>query len=278
MLVAACGTSQPSAVPETVASAGTATSSTGPSEPATTAAAPTARASGPPRDPAAYDEGVPYTPAFDPATFVLRVTNPFFPMEVGASFVFDGDEHVEVEVLDRTKDILGIRATVVRDRVFEDCVVIEDTLDWYGEDGAGNVWYLGEDTAEYDHGKVTSRAGSWEAGVDGALPGIVMLADPHPGDVYRQEFDEGNAEDLGEVTAVTGSVSAPAGAWSGADVLVTEEWTPLEPGVRERKVYVRGVGVVRIKTIEGGNEVTTLTSANLTSGDVGDPGRTCARA
>ena len=156
--------------------------------------------------------------------------------------------------------------------------MIEDTLDWYGQDAQGNVWYLGEETAEYENGEITTTHGSWEAGVDGALPGIVMLAEPQAGDIYRQEFYEGEAEDIGDVTAVTGTVSVPAGEWSGSDVLVTEEWTPLEPDVRERKVYARGFGVVRIKTIQGGDELTVLTSADLPERSAGEPGVACPAA
>jgi hypothetical protein len=259
LCLAACSPAQP------VGSTGTSASTTaGPTEA--------------PRNPAAYVDGAPFAPVIDPAGFVEGIDHPFFPMEIGATFIFDGDEHVEVEVLADTKMIMGITATVVRDRVFEDCALVEDTLDWYGQDAQGNVWYLGEETAEYENGEITTRAGSWEAGVDGALPGIVMLADPQAGDVYRQEFYEGEAEDVGEVTALTGSVSVPAGEWSGLDVLVTEEWTPLEPDVRERKIYARGFGVVRIKTIKGGDELTVLTSADLPDRPAGGPGVACARA
>jgi hypothetical protein len=273
--LAACSPAQP------VGSQGAVATTSGPSVPpsvAPTAPPQTAAPTEPPRNPAVYVEGAPFAPVIDPANFVVGIDNPFFPMVVGARFVFDGDEHVEVEVLPETKTIMGLTATVVRDTVFEDCTIIEDTLDWYAQDLQGNVWYVGEDTAEYENGEVTSTAGSWEAGVDGALPGIVMLADPQAGDVYRQEFYEGEAEDLGEVTAITGSVSAPAGQWSGSDVLVTEEWTPLEPDVRERKVYARGFGVVRIKTIQGGNELTTLTGAALPGGSIGDAEFPCAGA
>ena len=275
LCLGACSPAQPVATQGSVAT--TSVPSAPPSVAPTTPPA-TIAPTEPPRNPAAYDEGAPFAPAIDPASFVASVDNPFFPMEVGAKFIFDGDEHVEVEVLADTKVIMGINATVVRDRVFEDCAVIEDTLDWYGQDAQGNVWYLGEETAEYENGEITSTAGSWEAGVDGALPGIVMLADPQAGDVYRQEFYAGEAEDLGEVTAVTGSVSVPAGEWSGSDVLVTEEWTPLEPDVRERKIYARGFGVVRIKTIQGGHELTTLTSAELPDRSAGEPGVACPAA
>ena len=149
--------------------------------------------------------------------------------------------------------------------MFEDGELIEDTLDWYAQDVAGNVWYLGEDTAEYENGVIVSTAGSWEAGVDGAQPGIIMLADPQVGDVYRQEFYAGEAEDLAEITALTGSVSVEGGSWSGDEVLVTEEWTPLEPEVRERKTYALGVGVVEARTILGGDDVVFLRSYEIPS-------------
>lgn len=278
LCLAACSPAQPvgstgtSATTSATTSAPSAPPSVEPTDPPATVAAT------PPRNPAAYVEGTPFAPVFDPASFVVGIDHPFFPMEVGATFIFDGDEHVEVEVLAETKAILGITATVVRDRVFEDCVLIEDTLDWYGQDAQGNVWYLGEETAEYENGEITTTHGSWEAGVDGALAGIVMLADPQAGDVYRQEFYEGEAEDVGVVTAVTGSVSVPAGDWSGSDVLVTEEWTPLEPDVRERKIYARGFGVVRIKAIQGGSDLTVLTSAELPGRSAGEPGVPCAPA
>lgn len=215
------------------------------------------------RNPAPFVEGPAYGPTIDPADFVEAIDNPFFPMVAGARFVFDGAEHIEVDVLPETKVILGVTVTVVRDRVFEDGDLIEDTLDWYAQDVDGNVWYFGEETAEYENGEVVSTAGSWEAGVDGAQPGIIMLADPRVGDVYRQEFYGGEAEDIGEITALEGEVSVEAGSWSGSDVLVTEEWTPLEPDVRERKTYVRGQGVVEILTIEGGDERTTLIRATF---------------
>lgn len=236
--------------------------------PTPTVAAPTAPASVAPspafaRNPAPYVEGAPFSIAIDPAAFLRGVANPFFPMTRGSTFTFDGDEHVEVKVLDDVKVILGVTVTVVSDKVFQDGELAEDTLDYYAEDVDGNVWYFGEKTAEYDNGKVTSTAGSWEAGVDGALPGIIMLAHPQAGDTYRQEYLAGEAEDLGMVTSVGGSITVPLGSWSGTDVLVTEEWTPLEPGVRERKTYVLGYGVVETRAIEGDPELVTLRSADV---------------
>jgi hypothetical protein len=226
----------------------------------TAAPSPAASTSAFARNPATYVEGATYTQTINPADFVAGVDHPFLPLKVGTKWVYDGDEHIEIEVLADTKLILGVATTVLRDQVFVDGELAEDTLDWFAQDRDGNVWYFGEQTAEYENGKVSSTAGSWVGGVGGALPGIVLLAVPQVGDEYRQEYLAGEAEDLAAVTALSGTISVKAGSWSGADVLVTEEWTPLEPDVREQKTYARGVGVVESRTIKGGAEVTTLTS------------------
>jgi hypothetical protein len=208
------------------------------------------------RNPAAYVEGQPYEVTIDPADFVAVIANPFMPLKPGTKVSFDGAERIEITISTKTKTILGVSATVVRDQVFSNGNVVEDTLDWFAQDRNGNVWYFGEETAEYVNGKIVSTAGSWEAGVDGAHPGIIMLADPQVGDVYRQEFYKGEAEDIGEVTGVGGSITVPLGTFT--DILITEEWTPLEPGGRERKTYVPGIGVVETRQIKGGTGVTQL--------------------
>src|SRR5688572_33482665 len=87
--------------------------------------------------------------------FVDRIDNPYWPMAPGSRWVYREDgQRVEVTVTDRTKEILGIRATVVHDVVTEDGELVEDTDDWYAQDKDGNVWYLGEATKEYENGKV----------------------------------------------------------------------------------------------------------------------------
>jgi hypothetical protein len=169
-----------------------------------------------------------------------------------------------VSVTNQTREIMGVTATVVRDQVFVAGELVEDTLDWFAQDRSGNVWYFGEDTAEYEEEKVVTRKGSWEAGVDGAQPGIVMLGDPRVGDTYRQEFYEGEAEDLGRVIELDESVSVPYDSFS--DVLVTEDWTPLEPKVLENKFYARGVGPVLERKVEGGEEVLRLVALRQPSG------------
>lgn len=205
-----------------------------------------------PRNPAAFIEGQPYEPSFDPANFSDPKPNPYFPLEPGVMNMFEGGhERIEVTVTTQTKEILGVAATVITDQVFVNGELAEDTVDWYATDDFGNVWYLGEQTAEYENGEVVTTAGSWEAGVDGALPGIIMLADPQDGDAYRQEFYAGEAEDVAEVYALGEMVTVPAGSYD--HVLVTEDWTLLGPSVRERKWYAPGVGVVFQQTVAGGS-------------------------
>jgi hypothetical protein len=223
--------------------------------------APSGSASEPPRNPAPYIKGKPYQPAFEPGGFVQGIDNPYLPFQPGTTLIYQGvsngeRERVEVTTTDETKEILGITATVVRDQVFVAGELAEDTFDWYAQDRAGNVWYLGEDTKEYENGKVVTTAGSWEAGVDGAQPGVVMLGDPRPGDTYRQEYYRGEAEDVGSVVALDESVTVPQGAFN--EVLVTEDWTPLDPKLLENKFYARGVGVVFERLVKGGEEALRL--------------------
>ena len=150
-----------------------------------------------------------------------------------------------------TKEIAnGVTARVVRDTVTEDGAVIEDTFDWYAQDGDGNVWYLGEDTAEFEDGKVTTREGSFEAGVDGAQPGIIMPASPKAGLRYRQEYLEGEAEDNGEVLSLREQAEVPAGHFD--DALLTKDTITIEPKVLEYKLYAPGVGPVLVLGVSGG--------------------------
>ena len=211
----------------------------------------------PSRNPAAYVEGQPYQQHLTAADFVDVIDNPYLPWTPGTMLIYEGGgERVEITVTDETRKILGITATVVHDQVLTNGEVTEDTYDWYAQDKAGNVWYLGEDTKEFENGEVASTEGSWEAGVDGAQPGIAMLADPQVGDTYRQEFYEGEAEDLAKVFELGQSVEAPSGSYD--EVLVTEEWTPLDPGIVEHKFYARGIGVVREEQVQGGSAVLEL--------------------
>lgn len=212
---------------------------------------PSGVASPDPRNPAAIVDGQEYRPEIDPAQFVTVIDNPYLPLIPGTMLIYEGGgERVEVTVTEDTKQIMGVTATVVRDQVFRDGNLVEDTFDWFAQDAAGNVWYFGEETQRIQDGQPMGSAGSWEAGVNGAQPGIVMLAEPRAGDAYRQEYLPGEAEDMGRVRALGDSVEVPYGSYS--DVLVTEDFTPLEPGMVELKYYAPGIGFVMEQTIAGG--------------------------
>jgi hypothetical protein len=199
----------------------------------------------------------PYDPNIDPSDFVEGIDNPYMPFEPGTTLVYEGVSEDEKEtdtvfVTNKTKEIMGVTATVVRDVVSVEGEIAEKTFDWYAQDRFGNVWYLGEDSKEYENGKPASSHGSWEAGVDGAQPGILMLGDPQAGDRYRQEYYKGEAEDFGQVLKLGESVDVPYGSYD--NVLITKDWTPLEPEVIENKYYARGVGVVLERSVKGPKE------------------------
>jgi hypothetical protein len=201
-------------------------------------------------------DGGTYVPEVDPADFVDTIDNPYLPLAPGSRWVYEGTsggetERVEVVVTTDRRVVLGISAVVVRDTVTVDGELAEDTFDWFAQDRSGNVWYLGEDSREYADGEVVSTEGSWEAGVDGAQPGIVMPADPIPGQAYRQEYLEGEAEDMAEVGRLGSTEQVPYGTLTG--LLVTKEWTPLEPDVVEEKYYAKGIGLV-LEVVTAGGE------------------------
>ena len=191
----------------------------------------------------------------DPAEFVAEIDHPYWPMSPGSRWVYEEDgQRVEVTVLSKKKTIAGIDAAVVHDVVTEDGSVIEDTYDWYAQDRSGNLWYLGEDTTEFQDGKPVSKEGSWEAGVDGAEAGVILPAHPRVGMRYRQEHYAGEAEDRGRVLSLDERAEVPFGSYER--VLMTKDTTPLEPRVLEHKFYARGVGpVLVIDVVGGGREV-----------------------
>jgi hypothetical protein len=203
-------------------------------------------------------------PAPAPKPFVEHVDNPWFPLVPGTTYVYrgmkDGEPSREVlRVTHRTKVIQGVRCTVLEDRLFLSGRLEERTTDWYAQDVKGNVWYFGEVTAELDkRGRVKSREGSWQAGVDGAKAGIFMPAEPKVGESFRQEYYEGHAEDHFRVEDLAASVSVPY--TSSKEALLTKEWTPLEPRVVDHKYYVRGIGTVKEQSVKGGDELNELVS------------------
>jgi hypothetical protein len=207
-------------------------------------------------------DGDPVT--LDPADFAGPIDNPYLPWPVGAQWVTrESDpkgnaQTVTVTVTSRTRQILGIAATVVHDKVTDHGELVENTFDWYAQDSCGNVWYLGENTKEYEHGIVVSTEGSWEAGVDGAQPGIAMTADPQVGQSYRQEFLAGVAEDAAAVLSIGEQAEVPYGHFD--DVVLIKESTPADPDSLEYKLYARGIGVVLAIAVSGGSDREELLS------------------
>jgi hypothetical protein len=199
-----------------------------------------------------------------PAQFAARVDNPWFPLRPRSTYVYRGikDEQPSRDIFivtAATKEIQGVRCTVVRDRLYLRGRLRERTEDWYAQDRAGNVWYFGEATAELSpKGRVTSTEGSWRSGFDGARAGIFMPAHPRPGQTGQQEHYEGHAEDRFRVLSLTAKVITPA--LSSNRALLIREWTPLEPGVVDRKLYVKGTGLALEQTVRGGDERNSLVS------------------
>ena len=200
------------------------------------------------------------SPNIDPSNVVKEIGNPYFPLEPVTTWVYEGQtpegtERVEDTVLQETKRVMGVECVVLRDRVWLNGELIEDTVDWHAQDEEGNVWYFGEYTKEYENGEVVSTEGSFEAGRKGALPGIIMPADPQVGDSYRQEYHKGEAEDMAEVISLDGAaindaVSPPYDPFS-EDVLGTKDWNPLEPNILEHKYYAPGVGLIGETKVTG---------------------------
>jgi len=198
----------------------------------------------------------------DPNNFVRKIDNPYLPWIPGTTFIYknviieDGNQQVEIDtvyVTHDTKLILGVECRVVHDFVSRAGKRTEDTYDWYAQDKDGNVWYFGEDSKDFQHGQWVSE-GSWEAGVDGAEPGIVMWAHPedHIGEAYRQEYLKDVAEDKATVLSANSTVAILMGTFKHC--VVTQEKTRLEPDVRETKSYAPGIGNISTVMNEGGSE------------------------
>ena len=196
--------------------------------------------------------------SLDPADFTTEIDNPYWPMAVGTRWTYretdneGGKRRVVVTVTPQTKTIVGIEARVVHDQVTDESGVVEDTRDWYAQDTDGNLWYLGEDTKEYENGKLKTTEGSWEAGVDGAQPGVVVPAHPEPGLSYREEYYKGHAEDAASVLLVDGYARVPYGRFD--EMLQTRNTSGIEPDTVEEKLYARGIGPALEITVSGGSD------------------------
>jgi hypothetical protein len=213
-----------------------------------------------------YTSAGPASAAIDPNDFTNPQPNPYFPLEPGTVSILRGSEDGE-RLLNRTtithwtKMIQGVRTTVVQDVLYGDGALAEKTTDWYAADNTGTVWYFGERTATYNRqGDVVSTEGSWQAGVNGAMAGIIMPANPGPTDAYRQEIYRGHAEDQAWIVAAHQVVHVPYGDVTQA--VRSYEWTRLEPGVVSLKFYGPGLGIVREMDVAGGDELLELVSVD----------------
>jgi hypothetical protein len=203
-----------------------------------------------------------YAPGINPAEFSTTIDNPYFPLVPGTRFIYeattaDGRERNVVEVTADTKTVMAVATRVVHDVVLVDGKPEEETFDWYAQDTEGNVWYFGEATKALG-GPTVDTSGSFEAGRDGALPGIVMPGHPMVGDHYRQEYYQGEAEDTGKVLSLTGTESTPFTGPRSA-LLVTEDVNPLDPAAAvENKYYAEGVGLLVTVQVSGPAERSEL--------------------
>ncbi len=209
-----------------------------------------------------FGPGKDYHPNIDPANFSAHVDNPYFPLEPGTVYVYsgtkDGKAAINVfSVTTETKLIDGVRNRVVEDRLFLNGRLEERTQDYYAQDEHGNVWYFGEDTGLVNkHGKVTTGAGSWHSGVDGAEAGVYMQANPELNRRFRQEWYQGHAEDQFKAVSLSTSITVPY--VSSQHALKTEETTALEPKTLDNKIYVKGIGQVVERSVKGPEETLVL--------------------
>ncbi|MBI2135418.1 PepSY domain-containing protein [Candidatus Woesearchaeota archaeon] len=203
--------------------------------------------------------GQAYNPQINPGDFSTNINNKYLTFSPGTTYVYEGKteegtERIEVYVTDNIKKIMDVDVLEVRDRVWLNDELIEDTKDWYAQDRYGNVWYFGEDSKEIVNGKIASTAGSWVSGYYGAKPGIVMKANLQIGETYRQEYYKGQAEDMADVVALGVKVRVKYGSFENC--LQTREWNPLEPGADEYKYYCPEAGNVVLEMgVEDGEQV-----------------------
>lgn len=202
-----------------------------------------------------------YDPQINTADFTTKIDNRYLPLTPGKTYMYEGikdgeTEINEVRILTETRQVMGVTCVVVNDRVSVNGELIEETFDWYAQHKNGDVWYFGEDSKEYENGEAISTQGSWEAGKDGAKPGIIMKADPRVGESWRQEYLMGVAQDMGEVIRLNESVTVKAGNYQGC--VRTKDWTPLEPDITENKLYCPEIGVVKTEMTEGGSDRSEL--------------------
>lgn len=209
--------------------------------------------------PAAAEEA--YNPTINPADFSTKITNPWFTMPVGKKMYFeskteDGFETTRIEITGKTRTVMGVETLEYWDRVYLDGKLKEETHDWIAQHKDGDIWYFGEDVDNYEKGKLKDHHGSWIAGENGALPGIWVKADPKVGEAYKEEYYKGEAEDMAKIVSLDEAIETTLGSFKGC--MKTENWTPLEPDVKEAKIYCKEVGGTALELNITDNEKDTL--------------------
>ena len=203
--------------------------------------------------------GESYDPAIEPGDFSTKIDNPFFAMPVGKRMSYagkteDGLERIEIAITGETRMVMGVETLVYLDRAYLDDELVEETKDFLAQDRQGNVWYFGEEVDNYEDGKLKDHEGAWMAGTDGAKPGIWIKAEHKPDDTYRQEYYQGEAEDMVKIVATGERVTVPAGKFEGCTK--TYDWTPLDPESKEHKYYCPAAGgVVLVEDLTTGDRV-----------------------
>jgi len=199
------------------------------------------------------------------ANFVKAINNPYFPLVPGSTSIFSGTKDTskliqQITITKKTRKIMNVTCVEVDSTLTVDDKLAENTINWYAQDKQGNVWSFGVSVKKYStSGKVTSTAGTWLAGSNGALPGIVMQANPDANLTYRQNYYKGHAEDIAQVLSLNESVTGTSGSYT--NVLEIKEWTPLQPDVVVNKWYAKDVGLIMSKEVQGGNQELQLTEA-----------------
>jgi hypothetical protein len=212
---------------------------------------------------------------FDPGRFPdsVAVDNQWLPLVPGTQFVLDGDitdpdgvtpHQVVMTVTDVTKVIDGVSTLVLWDRDLSDGELEEEELAFVAQDGNGTVWNLGEYPEEHEDGKFVGAPSTWISGQAGAQAGIAMLATPEVGTPdYRQGYaPEIEFEDRGKVERAHQKTCVPVACYQ--DVLVVDEWNPLEQPQdgHQLKYHAPGVGTVRVQA-RGGEDQENLKLAKL---------------
>jgi hypothetical protein len=197
---------------------------------------------------------------FDPKNFDAALTdvNRWIPMvpgiqSVSKGFVYVGGRrlpHIRVTtVTDVTKMVNGVRAVLVLDQDFDGGQLSEQAIDYLAEDVGGNVWYVGSYTEAYEGGQFLNAEDAWLAGVNGAVPGLYLPANPKTGTPpYYQVKIPGGEQSTAQVFKVDQRTCVPFKCYTDV-VVIEEEGT-------EHKYWAPGVGGILTEPLSGAAQET----------------------